>query len=132
LSFVDLDGEPAVASVDRVADMDFAAGSRSDLLPDLVVRWTDRPAATFTGLRSPEFGSVQRHGVGSGRPGNHTEGDAWALVVPGNAELSVPARPPRLEDIAATAAALAGADLERVAGEPLLQPTRRARIASSA
>jgi hypothetical protein len=75
---------------------------------------------------------VQRHGVGSGRPGNHTEGDAWALVVPGAAELSVPTRPPRLEDVAATAAALAGAELERVAGEPLLQPARRARIASSA
>jgi predicted AlkP superfamily phosphohydrolase/phosphomutase len=131
-SFVDLDGEPAVASVDRVADMEFAAGSRSDLLPDLVVRWTDRPAATFTGLRSPEYGTVHRHGVGSGRPGNHTEGDAWALVVPGTAELSLPSRPPRLEDVAATAAALAGVELERVAGEPLLQPARRARIASSA
>ena len=32
---------------------------------------------------SERFGTVLRPGVGSGRSGNHTEGDAWALVVPG-------------------------------------------------
>ena len=105
--------------------MEFARGDRSDLLPDLVVRWTDRPASRFVGLKSDEFGTVDRHGVGSGRPGNHTEGDAWAVVVPGTAEPHTPSRPPRLEDIAATAAALSGAPVDGVAGEPLLQ--RRAR-----
>jgi hypothetical protein len=33
-----------------------------------------------------------------------------------------PSRPPRLEDVAATAAALAGADVTGMAGEPLLSP----------
>jgi predicted AlkP superfamily phosphohydrolase/phosphomutase len=125
LTFQDLDGEPAVASIGRVSESEFATGSRAELLPDLVVRWTNRPASSFTGLRSAEFGTVHRHGVGSGRPGNHTEGDAWALVVPGASEPHTPSRPPRLEDVAATAAALAGVDGAEFTGEPLLQ--RRAR-----
>ena len=79
------------------------------------------------GLRSDTFGEVARHGVGSGRPGNHTEGDAWALVVPGASRPTTPSRPARLEDVAATAAALAGVAVESVAGEPLLQPPTRAR-----
>jgi hypothetical protein len=62
-----------------------------------------------------------RHGVGSGRSGNHTEGDAWALVVPGASRSATPSRPPRLEDIAATAIALSGADAPELVGEPLLE-----------
>jgi hypothetical protein len=58
--------------------------------------------------------------VGSGRSGNHTEGDAWALVVPGASTPVQPDRKPRLEDVAATAAALAGADTSGMAGQPLL------------
>jgi predicted AlkP superfamily phosphohydrolase/phosphomutase len=121
LTFVDLDGSPAVASVDRVADL-FGSGDRAHQLPDLIVRWTARPATRIAGLRSDRFGTVRRHGVGSGRSGNHTEGDAWALVVPGASRLVEPARPPRLEDVAATAAALSGADTSGMAGEPLLAP----------
>jgi hypothetical protein len=121
LTFTDLDGHAAVASVDRVADR-FGRGSRAALLPDLVVRWTDRPAAMLEGVRSARFGTVRRHGVGSGRSGNHTEGDAWALVVPGRSELVTPARPPRLEDVAATAAAVAGDANPDLPGAPLLSP----------
>ena len=119
-TFVDLDGAPAVQSVDRVADL-FGSGARAHQLPDLIVRWTDRPATRLGGVRSDRFGTVMRHGVGSGRSGNHTEGDAWALVVPGSSRLVEPARPPRLEDVAATAAAVAGADLGDIAGQPLLE-----------
>jgi predicted AlkP superfamily phosphohydrolase/phosphomutase len=126
-TFRDLDGEPAVESVARVADMEFARGERSDMLPDLVVRWTARPASRFVGLTSDEFGTVERHGVGSGRPGNHTEGDAWAVVVPGQSEHRAPTRRPRLEDVAATVSALAGGDVDTMAGEPLLQRPARAR-----
>lgn len=119
-SFVDLDGQPAVESVDRVADR-FGSGARAHLLPDLVVRWTPRPAGAFEGVRSERFGTIRRHGVGSGRSGNHTEGDAWALVVPGTSLPVATTRPPRLEDIAATAAALAGDDAADLPGEPLLE-----------
>jgi predicted AlkP superfamily phosphohydrolase/phosphomutase len=119
-TFVDLDGGRAVASVDRVADI-FGTGDRAHQLPDLIVRWTDRPATTLGGVRSDRYGTVMRHGVGSGRSGNHTEGDAWALVVPGTAHPVTPSRPPRLEDVAATAAAVAGADTSSMPGEPLLE-----------
>jgi predicted AlkP superfamily phosphohydrolase/phosphomutase len=119
-TFHDLDGHPAVASIEKVAER-FGSGSRAELLPDLVVRWTDRPATTVTGVRSERFGTVMRHGVGSGRSGNHTEGDAWALVVAGASRPTTLSRPPRLEDIAATAIALSGAAAPELVGEPLLE-----------
>ena len=121
LTFEDLDGQAAVASVRKVAT-DFGSGTRADLLPDLIVRWTDRRATGFTGVRSESYGTVLRHGVGSGRSGNHTEGDAWALVVPGASRPATLSRPARLEDIAATAIALAGVEAPELVGEPLLQP----------
>ena len=121
LTFTDLDGAPAVRSVERVADL-FGTGDRAHQLPDLIVRWVDTPATRVLGVRSERYGTVLRHGVGSGRSGNHTEGDAWALVVPGSSRPVEPSRPPRLEDIAATAAALAGQDTADLAGEPLLLP----------
>jgi hypothetical protein len=121
-TFTDLDGNPAVANVERVAER-FGDGNRSDLLPDLVVRWSDRPATRLDGVRSERFGTVHRHGVGSGRSGNHTEGDAWALVVPGAGRHAELGRPPRLEDIAATATVMAGQSAEPMAGEPLLLPS---------
>ncbi len=75
-----LDGaERAVASVDVVADS-FVDAPASDLLPDLVVRWSERPARRGEIVHSPQFGSIRRHGVGSGRSGNHTD-ESWALVL---------------------------------------------------
>lgn len=119
LTFTDLDGEPAVKSVEKVAER-FGTGDRAHQLPDLIVRWTDRPATRIEGVRSERYGTVRRHGVGSGRSGNHTEGDAWALVVPGDSRPAELTRPPRLEDVAATALALGGGDPSTTAGEPLL------------
>lgn len=119
-SFRELDGRPAVKSVEKVRDL-FGTGDRVHQLPDLIVKWVDTPATRLEGLRSERFGTVRRHGVGSGRSGNHTEGDAWALVVPGASRHATPSRPPRLEDVAATAAAVSGADTSDMAGEPLLE-----------
>ena len=120
-TFTDLDGAPAVRSVERVADL-FGTGERAHQLPDLIVRWVDTPATRVLGMRSERYGTVMRHGVGSGRSGNHTEGDAWALVVPGASRLVERDRSPQLEDVAATAAALGGLDTTTMAGEPLLEP----------
>ncbi|MGH3966344.1 MAG: alkaline phosphatase family protein [Pseudonocardiaceae bacterium] len=120
LTFHDPDGTPSVKAVERVADT-FQSGIHSDRLPDLIVRWNDRPATRLDAVTSPQFGTVSRRGSGSGRSGNHTAGDAWALVVPGASRPRTPGRPPRLVDVAATAAALAGADLTDLPGEPLLQ-----------
>lgn len=118
-TFTDLDGTPAVRAVERVADR-FGTGDRAHQLPDLIVHWTDTPATDLDGVTSPIYGTVRRHGVGSGRSGNHTAGDAWALVIPGTASVNKLDRPPRLEDVAATALALAGGDPSTTAGEPLL------------
>jgi len=120
LTFTDPDGAPAVKSVDRVSEA-FGAGAQTDRLPDLIVRWSDRPATLLAGVRSSRFGDVHRRGWASGRSGNHTDGDAWAIVAPGVSRPRAPSRKPRLVDIAATAAALAGADTASMAGEPLLE-----------
>jgi len=119
-SFRELDGSPAVRSVEKVRDL-FGTGDRAHQLPDLIVKWVDTPATRLEGLRSERFGTVRRHGVGSGRSGNHTEGDAWALVVPGSSRHASLDRRPRLEDVAATAAHLAGDDVADLAGTPLLE-----------
>ena len=133
-TFQDPDGAPAVASVARPPKL--YRGRHADRLPDLVVRWSDRPATGLTELRSERFGTVRRRGSGSGRSGNHTPGDAWALAAPGRATHVVPARPPRLVDVAATICELTGADPAGLPGEPLLvgpgdAPRRRGRPQSS-
>lgn len=116
--FRDPDGEPAVAAVDRVSEgRGGEAGSR---LPDLVVRWRPTSAVAIDALRSERFGTVRRRGYGSGRTGNHTDGDAWAILAPGSSRLRDPGRRARIVDIPATIAALCGADPAGLSGEPLL------------
>jgi predicted AlkP superfamily phosphohydrolase/phosphomutase len=119
-TFHDPDGADAIGQVARVRE--HHAGARADQLPDLVVQWSERPATMLAGVHSPAFGDVLRRGTGSGRSGNHTPGDAWAVVVPGTHELpAVNGRTPRLADIASTVAAVCGVDRDGLAGEPLLQ-----------
>jgi len=117
-TFCDPDGRPSVERVDRVAE--HHPGERSGLLPDLVVQWSGRPATTLAGVHSPSFGDVLRRGSGSGRSGNHTPGDAWAVVAPGSCAARAPSRAPQLADVASTIAAVCAADGEGLAGEPLL------------
>jgi predicted AlkP superfamily phosphohydrolase/phosphomutase len=118
-TFADPDGAPAVAAVVRAAGL--YPGAHADRLPDLVVRWADRPATTLASVSSPRFGEVSRAGSGSGRSGNHTPGDAWAVVVPGASDHAEPARAPRLVDVAATVCEVTGADRSGLPGEPLLR-----------
>jgi predicted AlkP superfamily phosphohydrolase/phosphomutase len=119
-SFTDPDGTPAVASVVRVADE--YRGDRADRLPDLVVRWSERSATRLTGVTSPRYGEVARSGSASGRSGNHTPDDGWAIVVPGGSRWREPGRSPRLVDIAATVCAATAADATGLPGAPLLDP----------
>lgn len=116
--FHDIGGGPAVAGVDRTAEL--FPGRRSDLLPDLIVRWRDIPSANIEGVRSEHFGEVRRRGGGTGRNGSHT-GEAWALVVPGASRQRSPSRPGRVSDIAATVYAVLGVDGDAPQGEPLLE-----------
>jgi len=117
-TFRDPDGAPAVAGVDRVAE--HYDGVRGDQLPDLVVQWSEQAATTLAGVHSPSFGDVLRRGSGSGRSGNHTPGDAWAVVAPGSHGAREPTRPARLVDVATTVAAACGVERDGLAGQPLL------------
>jgi predicted AlkP superfamily phosphohydrolase/phosphomutase len=121
-SFADPDGAPAVASTARPREL--YPGRHAERLPDLVVRWSQRPATTLTELRSERFGTVRRRGGGSGRSGNHTPGGAWAIVAPGSSAHASPQHPARLVDVAATICELAGADRSDLPGEPLLCKVR--------
>ena len=117
-SFTDPDGSPSVARVERVAEA--ISGPHVDRLPDLVVRWSERPSKDVTFVSSERHGKVVRRGVGSGWTGNHVEG-GWIVLPPAGGRVRELGRPPQVVDIAATACALAGADTSGLAGEPLLE-----------
>lgn len=119
LDFRDPDGEPTVVAVDEVADR--WQGAAADRLPDLVVRWRPTASVSLGAVRSPRFGNVQRQGFGSGRTGNHTDGDAWAILAPRSGRPRDPGRPARITDIPATVASLNGVPLEDLSGEPLIE-----------
>jgi predicted AlkP superfamily phosphohydrolase/phosphomutase len=117
--FRDADGEPAVLSVDEVGDR--WQGPAAGRLPDLVVRWRPTSSVDLKALHSPRFGIVHRQGAGSGRSGNHTDGDAWAILTPRTSRIRDPGRPARVTDIAATVAAMSDIPLEGLSGRPLLE-----------
>ena len=120
LSFRDLDGAPAIAGVDRREDIVAEDAPARALLPDLLVRWEETPSANLEAVVSPDFGRIERSGLGSGRAGGHTA-DAWALLLPGRSRI-VPARGDEdVIDVAATAAALLGGDMTGLRGRPLLE-----------
>jgi predicted AlkP superfamily phosphohydrolase/phosphomutase len=120
LDFRDPDGEPAVVAVEEVSER--LQGDAGERLPDLVVRWRPTSSVDLDALHSPRFGTVPRQGAGSGRTGNHTDGDAWAILAPRTSRIRKPSRQSRATDIAATVAALNETPLEGLSGEPLLEP----------
>jgi predicted AlkP superfamily phosphohydrolase/phosphomutase len=119
LDFRDPDGEPTVIAVDEVSER--WRGTAADRLPDLVVRWRQTSSVALSAVHSPTFGSVHRQGYGSGRTGNHTDGDAWAILAPRTGQARKLARPARITDIPATVAALNGIPLDGLSGEPLIE-----------
>ena len=119
LSFRDPDGEPAVVSVDRTTEL-FEGGAFLELLPDLVVRWSERPVADVDVLNSPRFGDVPRPGTGSGRSGAHRP-ESWALLVPAAATVVQNGRP-QLLDIVPTVCAALGVAADDLPGSALLAP----------
>lgn len=119
MDFRDPDGEPAVISVDEVAER--WQGQASDRLPDLVVRWRPTSSVVLPSLHSPRFGTVHRQGYGSGRTGNHTDGDAWAILAPRAGHLRELGRPAGIADIPATVAALNDVPLDGLSGQPLIE-----------
>jgi predicted AlkP superfamily phosphohydrolase/phosphomutase len=120
LDFRDPDGEPAVIAVDEVGER--WQGTAAGRLPDLVVRWRPTSSVVLPAVHSPRFGSVRRRGYGSGRTGNHTDDDAWAILAPRTGRIRDPNRPARVTDIPATVAAHCDLPLEGLSGEALLEP----------
>jgi predicted AlkP superfamily phosphohydrolase/phosphomutase len=119
LDFRDPDGEPAVIAVDEVSER--RQGAAAGRLPDLVVRWRPTSSISIDALHSPRFGTVGRQGYGSGRTGNHTDGDAWAVLAPRAGKVRTLTRPARVTDIPATVAALSDVPLDGLSGEPLIE-----------
>ena len=130
--FEDLDGGPAVAAIERTAAR--YSGDAAERLPDMVVHWSESPATALAGVRSARHGEVRRRGAGSGRSGNHTPGDSWALLAPGASRLAGGASQPSLIDVAATVAHLLSGESLGLPGTPLLDPngSHEARGANSA
>jgi predicted AlkP superfamily phosphohydrolase/phosphomutase len=119
LTFRDPDGKPSISRVVRTADA-AGGGTAVDRLPDLVVHWGPAPASALTRVSSPDYGDVVRHGVGSGRSGNHVD-DAWALLLPGPSRVRDLGRLARITDIGATVCGRLGADATGLSGAPLLE-----------
>ena len=117
-SFRDPDGTQTVTSVDRTRDV---LGDRKfvDMLPDVVVRWSDAPSNGVDRVVSPEHGEVERTGSGTGRSGAHTP-HAWALLAP-TALTHAETDKPHIVDIAATACAVLGVEPDGLRGTPLLR-----------
>jgi predicted AlkP superfamily phosphohydrolase/phosphomutase len=115
-TFRDDDGGEAIAAIERPK---VGEGPGVLLLPDLVIRWSDRPSGGVRALRSERFGEVRRRGK-IGLSGHHCEG-AWAVVLPGTSRLRALDRQPRLIDVASTVCAILGGDDVGLDGEPLLK-----------
>ena len=121
-TFTDLDGQPAVESVERVAER-FGTGVHaptccptSSCGGPTVRRRTSRACAPNDSGRCAATVSAA---VARAITPRATRGRSSC---PGLRAPVTPSRPPRLEDIAATAAALAGVDVSDLTGEPLLAP----------
>jgi len=66
-------GEPVVAEVCLTSDV-VAPGTRSERLPDLIVRWSESSAAPHEAIEAPQLGRIVRATPGripNGRSGNH-------------------------------------------------------------
>lgn len=120
-TFQDADRTPVVKKIEMTAE-NLGIDTLAHPYPDMIVEWSDHLPEQAKGVWSPEFGSVQSPGWGSGRTGEHSDG-AWALVVPGRSEFGVAGETPHIVDIAATICTVLGVDQERLPGRALLEPT---------
>ena len=109
-SFRDADtGAPLAADVVRCEEA-FAAGRRRDLLPDLVVLWTDQPASRHRAIRSDSLGAIRWPTPGrnpDGRAGNH-RGEGFLLAAGAGFQENIDAGCADIRDLAPTVCALLG------------------------
>lgn len=118
-TFCDMDGKECIAGIERPGDH-LPPGPQLDRLPDLVIRWSDKPSTKLRGVISPIYGTVLRKGAGSGRSGNHIPG-ARAVIVPRSGTYhAINGRNPHLIDLSATVCAAAGVPHKDLPGQSLL------------
>jgi len=115
LTFREEDGERTVRDVVQTREV-LGEGEYLDLLPDVVVRWSDKPSNPVEQISSPVHGEVRRPGVGSGRSGAHTP-HAWALVV-GDRLKPSPEQRPQVRDVVPTICGALGVDADGLRGKP--------------
>lgn len=112
-SFVDADtGEPVVAEVARPGQL-FPAGARRGDLPDLLVRWSDSPAAQHRALHSDTLGTIPWPEPGrnrTGRGGNH-RGEGFLVAVGQDVTPGACIHDGHVLDLAPTVHALLGVDV---------------------
>jgi predicted AlkP superfamily phosphohydrolase/phosphomutase len=116
-SFREADGTQTVAAVERTRDV-VAAGRYLEMLPDVVVRWSDAPSNGVDHVTSDAHGEVRRPGSGSGRSGAHTP-HAWALVAPATLQHAESPHP-HIVDIAVTVCSALGVEPDGLRGASLL------------
>lgn len=109
-SFVDAGtGEPVAAEIVRTDEL-YRGGARRDLLPDIVVRWSDAPAAGTKVIVSPRYGTVRWPMPGrnqSGRSGNHS-GHGYFVAAGGGIPPGGSVEGGHILDLAPTACRLLG------------------------
>ncbi|HEX5386427.1 MAG TPA: alkaline phosphatase family protein [Gemmatimonadales bacterium] len=103
-------GEPLIAAIEPIDGL-FPDGNRRDNLPDIVVRWSDAPAAPHVAVESPRFGRIERATPGripNGRSGNH-RGEGFIIARgPGIAAGARLGATPHILDLAPTVVRLLG------------------------
>lgn len=120
-------GTPIIRSVRRTADL--YAGENLDLLPDLLVEWSDEVATGSTHVAggigatvtasSPLFGTIS--GVNDfGRTGEHRS-QGWIVAAGPGITHGQFSSPPNVIDLAPTFAAMLGVTLANVDGKPIEQ-----------
>jgi len=109
-SFVDEDtGEPLVSEIRRREDL-FPEGARCSHLPDLVVYWSERPAAAHRRIVSPRHGGIAWPTPGrhpQGRSGNHRP-DGFLIAAGGPVPAGEAIEGAHILDLAPTVYALLG------------------------
>lgn len=121
-TFRDADtGEPLVSSIGRRDDL-YPSGEMSDELPDLIIRWSPRPAAEHRAVVSDRYGEIAWPTPGrhpQGRSGNHRP-DGFVIAatdgIPARSDLS----DGHVMDLAPTVYRLLGLEPpEAMRGQPL-------------
>ena len=123
-TFSDADsGEPVVRDIMRGSELCPGESTRT-YLPDLLIRWTDSPAADHRLIASPAHGSIPWPTAGinpDGRSGNHRP-EGFVLATGSGIPQGMEAKNPHILDLAPTVCSLLKVPIPRgMTGRPLFR-----------